>query len=390
VSIPWQEILGLLNEIIANQQRIELEQAIYNETITLKNQVLSVQQALGNPVSGLAAAHAERVNLNTLLDEHLDLIDINIAGVAAQCTTIIDDIAAIEIPTEQPEWYVPPPDMILPADIADAIWMYPSEFGWDGQYGPVELTMWDIMSDQFMQSRFAVASEGSPLAQNPYVRLVVPQANLATYIAYGWDDETRPDVPPVPDWSHVLETDTMLGFLQREQPTIGWGDTGPGNFGTTGNIWAPAPGPGGKIWFRWTLGDLDLLQIFRAYNPPEPPAITVPPAPPVWPGAANVTLGTPVALSTGLTVTEAMDGVLIHITAVDPKQMYFTYDDTKAYRHIGALAFVADNGKIEGWQGLGFPDAIYCPRHMEHAAAVKIMTPGGTEGTVTPWVVTPA
>jgi hypothetical protein len=81
-----------------------------------------------------------------------------------------------------------------------------------------------------------------------------------------------------------------------------------------------------------------------------------------------------------------MDGILVAISAVAAKQMYYTYDDQRAYRHIGAFSFFSDNAEQEAWQSLGFVSAVYCPRFMTRAAGVKIMTAEGTVGTVTPWV----
>jgi hypothetical protein len=43
---------------------------------------------------------------------------------------------------------------------------------------------------------------------------------------------------------------------------------------------------------------------------------------------------------------------------------------------------------VEQFQPLGFTSAIYVPKTMAQAAAVKVMTPGGTVGTVTPWLRT--
>lgn len=107
---------------------------------------------------------------------------------------------------------------------------------------------------------------------------------------------------------------------------------------------------------------------------------------PAWPGLALVTLGESVPLAAGLTITTPMHGVLVEVTGAAAKQMFYTYDDARAYRHIGALAFATDRGDLENWQALGFTSAIYCPRLMSEAGAVKVMSAPGTVGTVTPWL----
>jgi hypothetical protein len=107
--------------------------------------------------------------------------------------------------------------------------------------------------------------------------------------------------------------------------------------------------------------------------------------PPVWPGLDNVALGTPVDLATGLTINEPMDGVLVSITGVDQYKTWYTYDTRRAYRHIGALAFLADNGAVEQYQVVAFTSGVYTPLHLERAAGVVIRTAAGTTGTATPW-----
>jgi hypothetical protein len=107
----------------------------------------------------------------------------------------------------------------------------------------------------------------------------------------------------------------------------------------------------------------------------------------VWPGLAGVTLGTPVAIAAGVTITTPMDGVLIDITAAPVKQGYFTFDTVLSYRNIGALAFQSDDGQEEFPQTLGFTSAVYCPKTMQHAAAVVFRSSVGLTGTITPFIV---
>lgn len=109
---------------------------------------------------------------------------------------------------------------------------------------------------------------------------------------------------------------------------------------------------------------------------------------PVWPGLANVTLGTPVALADGLHLTEAMDGVLITVTTPPSKTgllniggKYFDYRE-------GEIAFETDNGEVEPWQYLGFRNAIFTPKTMTQAAGCRLRVLAGAEGIVTPWTKT--
>lgn len=116
-----------------------------------------------------------------------------------------------------------------------------------------------------------------------------------------------------------------------------------------------------------------------------PPAIGA--AAPIWPGLANVTLGTSTPLAAGVTIAGPLDGVIIAISTVPSGTSYFTFDGDLSYRHIGALAFQNDNGNDELPQLFGFQSAILLPLTMEHAQACKIRASGGVVGTATPFTV---
>lgn len=109
---------------------------------------------------------------------------------------------------------------------------------------------------------------------------------------------------------------------------------------------------------------------------------------PVWPGADGVTLGTPVALSAQLSIETAMDGCIIAITGVDPGTAKYTYGGVPAYRNVGALCFMTDQGDLEEWQLLGREAAIYTPNRMARAGGLRLFSSHGLTGTVTPWSIT--
>lgn len=176
---------------------------------------------------------------------------------------------------------------------------------------------------------------------------------------------------PTPNYGDIQPGDTVLSWLQRTETTRG--------------DWELDPDTGLAITYAYFDGEGSLYRTVCDLRS-LPTSATVAGGAPVWPGLDSVTLGTPVAIAAGLTITEPMHGVIVAITAVAAKQMYYTYDDLRAYRHIGALAFLDDNGDAEGWQSLGFVSAVYCCRSMSVAAAVKIMSANGTVGTVTPWL----
>jgi len=109
---------------------------------------------------------------------------------------------------------------------------------------------------------------------------------------------------------------------------------------------------------------------------------------PVWPGLANVTIGDAVALSNGLRIATPMDGVLISVTTPPSKTGLMDIGGAMFDYREGQLAFETDNGEIETWQYLGFRQAIFTPRTMKRASAVRFRVLAGAEGLIYPWTVT--
>jgi len=185
----------------------------------------------------------------------------------------------------------------------------------------------------------------------------------------------------MPDLYPPLEGETLMAYLVRTRPQYEWDDAD-GTSEPVAEVLSSVNGVNVSYRVRPRL----LSAEWSAYvSITYPPPVVVGGLPPVWPGLEGVQLGEPVALAPEMTVAEDMCGVLIAITAVPSKTLWFTYDDHKAYRHTGALAFYSDNGDLEPFQALSFDQAIYTCRTMEMAAGVKVMVPQGTEGTLTPW-----
>lgn len=202
----------------------------------------------------------------------------------------------------------------------------------------------------------------------PYFWLLMSWSQPATSVM-------TPTAPNVSE-STILASDTVLSWLTREAPTFSW---------TTSlipdHVSAPVSSPS-AIWVcKFGPADFDVL---KAGLFPASGAV----GPPVWPGASHVTLGSAVALSTGLTITAAMDGIIVTITSVPVTTSFFQFDDVKSWRYIGGLSFFDDDGHQEFPQGLGFQTAVYSPKEMLHASGVKVRTQPGIVGTVQPWTIT--
>jgi hypothetical protein len=87
-------------------------------------------------------------------------------------------------------------------------------------------------------------------------------------------------------------------------------------------------------------------QLAALTPPPDPPTVEIVAAP-VWPGAANVTLGSPVALADQLVVTAAMDGVIVSVTTPPSKLGSYHLGGVTLDYGAGRITFETDDGQLE-------------------------------------------
>ena len=191
-----------------------------------------------------------------------------------------------------------------------------------------------------------------------------------------WDFSGPPsasDYPYAPT-SAILSTDTLLTWLDRESGYTGWA------YNQSDYAWEYAISPTYQWRFITVLNEAQ-FQIMKAGSG----TVAVTGIPPVWPGAAHATLTGPYTILPLTTITELMEGCFIDIINVTTNKPQIPYGSKQAWRYLGALAFVADNGHVEPWQQLAFAQALYCPLSMEQASAVVIRADAGIIGTVRPW-----
>lgn len=181
---------------------------------------------------------------------------------------------------------------------------------------------------------------------------------------------------PLFDTTAILPTDNLLSFIASQNPGAGtaWVN------GIGSNVFISGDTGDGTVHFNTMYDDAWFQDLKASLFPLDSGGIA-----PVWPGFANVTLGTPVAIGLGATIPGPMNGVLVDITAVPAKAGYYDFDGTLSYRNLGGLSFVSDDGQNEFPQNLGFQQAVYCPKSMGVAASCKLRAIGGVTGTVTPW-----
>jgi hypothetical protein len=181
------------------------------------------------------------------------------------------------------------------------------------------------------------------------------------------------------EWT-PLANESLMAYLQRTRPIYDWEDDAgvsePRAIVDVAGDWPVH----GIVHARLTRAEWDLL-VAQYYTAPPTPVVVAP----VWPGSANVTLGTPVALVDQLVVVDVMDGVIVHVTTPPGKLGSYHVGGATLDYGAGRIAFESDGEELEPWQYLGFRDAIYTPKTMEHASKARFQVMGGAEGTVTPW-----
>jgi hypothetical protein len=241
---------------------------------------------------------------------------------------------------------------------------------------PSAVRLEDTTADQTINLIYNVAQwlnrqSAHPASEAPFFTVSGEGAH-GTSNTVGW-------ARPIPDWTDIRSTDTVLSWLTRTEVNLG-GWAYDASSGTCYTYWSGSSGAITRVDCR--LSDADLQAIRAGYANRVPGTQSAP----VWPGIANVTLGTPVAIANGASSAEVCDGVIVAITAVPSDQGAYTFDTQKSYVHLGQLAFIDDNGEYEDGQNFGFQAGIITPKRMAQAAGFVMRVKGGVTGTVTPWV----
>lgn len=324
VLIGQLSIQGLLVRLADTMHNAAREHAEFQIESTVTNTQLAVQ----HPTSGLANAYAQaRTDTGTIM-------------------------AAIGAITPTPA--APPPSA---DDNALAVWSRadPNSPGAATPYG----------DEQYEPYARALAMNNGG---------AVAVAASIHFTAYGYFGSIHAAAeladPPLPDWSAILESDTRLTWLTRTETRFTWAEdvtthiiTGFRTIGT------------GTITFTFDLSEAEFNEI----------ATLGIAGPPVWPGIANVTLGTPVALGDNVTVPGPLDGLLIAVTTPPSGLGKFVMGGRTWWYRAGQLTFVSDNGDVEPWQYLTWDQGLYVPRAMARADSAILRALAGIGGTATPW-----
>jgi hypothetical protein len=337
-------VLGLTSLIVGQTKKSAQE----NVPFTIETSTAVTEAAVIDGTIGLAANTTRIEDIATYLIGMEARIEAAIA--LAQQTG-----SPVTLPTTPPAGYGAPSSDANAAAV------------WDYQFSPGS---GNIMGDQLNDAAY-FAMQWGPVMETPYAD--------AKYIDLHFDFSSEAGNVPdysdaLPDPTTILPTDaSIMDWLNRTVPSYVWEMLGNQTISYTNTI-------GGDCWIICNMRELEFRQ-WQAINS----TLTLLQAP-IWPGLANVTIGSPVAIAPGVTITTPMDGVLIELSTIPSKAGFFTFDDVSSYRNIGALAFFSDDGQEEYPQLLGFTSAVYSPKAMTQAAGVKLRAIGGLVGTITPWL----
>jgi len=347
VTIGKQSLTLLLQLLGLAQDQATQEQQNLQTTI-----ITNTQLALQNLTYGLAAAYDQRVDI---------LARLTILQASVDAIPVTPQLAAdpVILPTIPPTGY----------GGASVLDVWAAELGADG------LLASDLLEQAGHLAATNIASRGLVVGNSNYFHL--SGADIASIPSRITDTS-----PPTVSAANILLDDTRATWLDRE-----WTITGGWLLDTAVDLYYYRDNPSGNDCRWYCVVDQEWFVRLKAVSTGTSASLVLPP---LWPGLELVTLGTPVAIDTGLTITEPMDGVVITITDEPSRLVFFTFDDVNSYRNLGALSFFSDNGDQEPFQPLGFTSAIYCAKTMNHAAGVKLRTSGGVSGTITPWTITAA
>jgi len=247
--------------------------------------------------------------------------------------------------------------------------------------GPAMYTMIDHIATWV---QWQAGYHGFPVPDRPhFAYLTKASYSGGRWLGY-WTNQAATTQVPILDLSLVQDGDTVWSFLTREYPAYAWTKAGPGSWPEGGAVYLVQQA--NVAYFRCTLTDADLRS-----NPVTVETTVVNTTvdvttAPLWPGAANVLLGTTVPLADQLVVTEPMHGVIVTVTTPPSKTGLRMVGGRHYDYSVGELTFGTDEGDLEPWQYLGFRQAIFTCKSMEQAASAHFRVLAGAEGTVTPWL----
>jgi hypothetical protein len=339
-----QTVLGIVGLIQGNTNKAAQENVPFSiDTATSEIKVTVLDASWGNQA------------ISTKIDALSAYVTTQFADVLAAIAALPQVGDPVTLPTTPPAGYGAPTSV----EIANGVWT--------DYVGSDLVTPWEYMKSLGSRSLFE-KGYSEIFKTDDLFSFFFP-----AYNQFGAVDGGQPSF----DWGAINPANTFLEeiTLQNGAYDTGWYD------GVGGMVSLHDPIGMSSNNFITNITGLEYDVITGRSAP-----VTSLDIPPVWPGIANVTLGTPVAITPQMTVSGPMDGLIVTITGVTTSKPALNYDTQLAYKFIGALAFVDDNGDVEPFQALAFTNALYCPTKMKLATSAVLRVDPGVAGTVTPWV----
>lgn len=249
--------------------------------------------------------------------------------------------------------------------------------------GSVARTVSDAIAWAAGHANIAASTRGFPQSGNPFFTFHACDIweiseGLAPSIGYH-----GAVAPPEINWLAWNGTDTLVDFLNSQEPDAGWFPswfTYP-NLGPAARQADPAGGAAG-YWqceiMPWMLPYISGRALTGSVRPTTPP---------IWPGVDYVTLGTPVPLDDSFASQEPCNGALVSVSFVPARYGSYDWGALASYPHMVYLSFVTPEGHNEQLRPVVFTDEVVTPALMYDAGGFVGRAKPGVVGTATPWTI---
>lgn len=361
------EILATVLEVLGILQMLRgiLGDTAQEDTLNVVETIAATgTNAVTNPISGVQPIWALIGALQSGAEPSL-----------ATITDLIDALTPTTLPPEQPPGW--------PGETAGSLLGWPMNEPWWGAYEQVRQVQ-QVWYDTATQLLGMTQAEGWPDRHGPWFALTAYAPDIGWEVVKPWR-VGGPLLPPVEvDWATWDGEQTLVQFLNATWPEYLWDHTGPGSYQTPGIVWGHITGEAAVRW-RCLVAEWQLPWVSgRAWSAL---AKLTDGLPPMWPGLAGVSLGTPVELTESGIITAEMDGILVDVTANKAGAGGFGTNGAQYTWRGGWMTFLDATGRAEPYQFMGWASAFYLPKQMAHANGACLVLRDILACTVTPFTI---
>jgi hypothetical protein len=116
MSVPWQELLGLMQQLLGEAATKDQLNQLLDDTTWIKNELTSLDKQIFNATYGLQAAHSERLDIRNDINDAQSAIE---DAITASQGVITDAVGSPAQDGTPPIWYTSPPDV---GSFPSAVW----------------------------------------------------------------------------------------------------------------------------------------------------------------------------------------------------------------------------------------------------------------------------